>query len=189
LPALDLVLAHIVDQAALLGFAQFDERPPVVERLACAVDRTQCGAIEIRIRRTHVEDARLEQRLLRRNRDLLIDEMGYPGLARPRDERLADRIEGCGLRGCQCPQRNALRARRTRREQYFGAAHREGERAGCRALHKGASFHVVHDLLPSAPIARSPSPAGLASDWRGSRSSQMDTKFNADFTTESSSAA
>ena len=64
---LDLVLAHIIDQVALLGFAQFGEWPPVVERLAGTVDCTQGSAIEIRLRWAHVEDARLEQRLFGRD--------------------------------------------------------------------------------------------------------------------------
>src|SRR5499427_8796544 len=148
LPALDLVLAHVVDEAALLGFAELCKRPAVVERLAGAIDRAQRRAIEIHVGRAHVEDARFEQRLLRRDRDLLIDEVGYPGLARTRDERLAERVEGGRLPGRQRPQRNALCTRRARREQNLGAAHREGERADCRALHEGASFDVVHGLLP-----------------------------------------
>src|SRR5437870_7687001 len=37
LPALDLVLAHIVDQAALLGFTYPPKPPAVVERLAGAM--------------------------------------------------------------------------------------------------------------------------------------------------------
>src|SRR5215468_11729374 len=148
LPALDLVLAYIVDQAALLRFAELNKRPAVIKRLTGAIDRTERRAIEIRIGRAHVEDARFEQRLLRRNRDLLIDEVGYPGLARTRDERLAERVEGGRLPGRQRPQRNALCTRRARRKQNLGAAHREGERADCRAFHEGASFDVVHGLLP-----------------------------------------
>jgi hypothetical protein len=108
LPALDLVLAHIVDQAALLGFTELRKRPAVVERLAGAIDRAQRRAIEIRVGRADVEDARFEQRLFRRDRDLLIDEVGYPGLARIRDKRLAECVEGRGLRGRQRPQRDAL---------------------------------------------------------------------------------
>src|SRR6516165_4001375 len=116
LPALDLVLAHIVDQAALLGFTKLCKRPAVVERLAGAIDRAERRAIEVRVGRADVEDARFEQRLLRRDRDLLIDEMGYSGLARTRDQRLAEGVERCRLRGGQRPQRNALRPRGTRRE-------------------------------------------------------------------------
>src|SRR5215470_15413847 len=60
LPALDLVLAHVVDEATLLGFAELRESAAVVERLARAVDRAQRGAIEIGVGRTHVEDARFQ---------------------------------------------------------------------------------------------------------------------------------
>src|SRR6516162_8251322 len=116
LPALDLVLAHIVDEAALLGFAKLCKRPAAVERLAGAIDRAQRRAIEVRIGRADVEDARFEQRLLRRDRDLLVDEVGYPGLARTRDERLAQRVQRRRLRGGQRAQRNALRTRDARRE-------------------------------------------------------------------------
>src|SRR2546430_8406791 len=91
LPALDLVLAHAVHQAALLGFAQLNERPS--ERLTGAVEPTQRSAIKIRVRWAHVDDASLEQRLLRRNRYLLINEMRYARLARARDQRLAERIQ------------------------------------------------------------------------------------------------
>jgi hypothetical protein len=152
LPALELVLAHAVHQAALLAFAQLNERPS--ERLAGAVERAQRNAIKIRVRWAHVEDASLEQRLLCRDRYLLINEMRYARLARARDQRLAERIERRGLRGCQRPERNALRARCARREQDLGTADHEGESAHCGALDEGAPFHLVHDLLPRARIRR-----------------------------------
>src|SRR5215468_9545349 len=171
LPAFDLVLAHAVDEAALLGFAQLCKLPAVVERLAGAIDRAQRRAIEIRVGRAHVEDARLEQRLLRRNRDLLIDEVRYPGLARPRDERLAEGIERCRLRGGQRAQWDALRPRSARRKQNLGTAHREGERADGRAFHEGASFDVVHGLLPGTRSGctprRQPSPGGPSREDTG----------------------
>src|SRR5215469_17348935 len=116
LPALDLVLAHIIDEAALLGFAELCKRPAVVERLAGAIDRAKRRAIEGRVGRADVEDARFEQRLLRWDRDLLVDEVGYSGLARTRDERLAQRVQRRRLRGGQRAQRNALRPRGARRE-------------------------------------------------------------------------
>ena len=81
--------------------------------------------------------------------------MGYPGLARARDERLAERVKRRGLRGRQRAQRSALRARHARREKNLGAADREGERADCRALHEGASFDVVHGSSSLAPDWRS----------------------------------
>src|SRR5262249_7080695 len=156
LPTLDLVLAHSVDEAALLGFAQLRKAVAVVECLAAAVDGTQRGAIEVRIGRAHVEDAGFEQRFLRRNRDLLIDEMGYAGLPGAGDERRAKRRERGGLRDRQRPQWDALRARRARRKQNLSAVDREGEYANCRAFHEGASLDVVHDLLPRADRRSTP---------------------------------
>jgi hypothetical protein len=49
-----------------------------VERLACAIDRAQRGAVEIRVGWFDIEDTRLKQRLFGRARDLLIDEIGDP---------------------------------------------------------------------------------------------------------------
>src|SRR5262245_66562579 len=60
LPAFDLVLAHAVDEAALLRRRELRESATTVERLARAIDRTERRAVEIRVRRAHVEDARLE---------------------------------------------------------------------------------------------------------------------------------
>ena len=120
----------------------------VVERLAGTVDRAERRAVEIRVGRTHVEDARLQQRLIGRDRNLLIDEMGNAGLARTRNERLAQRLERRRLRGGQCPKRHALRPRRPRRKQHFDAAYREGEYAASRAFHEGASFYLIHAVLP-----------------------------------------
>src|SRR5262249_24775459 len=148
LPALDLVLADAVDQAALLRFVELGKGAAAVGGLARFIDRGERGAIEVGVGRPHVEDARLEQRLFGRTRDLLIDEMGDAGLARPGNERLAQRIEGRSLRRCQRAQRHALRARRGGREQHLGAAHGEGERAEPRAFHQGASFDCFHAFLP-----------------------------------------
>ena len=78
--------------------------------------------------------------------------MGNAGLARARNEGLAQRLERLRLRGGQRPKRNALGPRRARREQDFQAAYREREYAASRALQKGASFHLIHAVLPmSAP--------------------------------------
>src|SRR5258707_6042422 len=117
LPAFDLVLAHVVDEATLLGFAELRKALAVVKCLAGAIDRAECRAVEIRVGRADVEDAGFEQRVLRRDRDLLIDEVGYPGLAGARNKRLAQRVERCRLGGSQCSQRHALRPCATRREQ------------------------------------------------------------------------
>ena len=111
-------IAHFVDQQlsvppeeALLEARILNVKPPYANfyRAAIgAIDRAERCTIEIRIGRADVEDARFEQRLLRRDRDLLIDEVGYPGLAGTRDERLPERVERRRLRGRQRPQRNAL---------------------------------------------------------------------------------
>src|SRR5215467_7796182 len=134
LPAGNLVLAHGVDQAAPPGVVELGKAAAVVERLARALDRAERRAIEVRVRRSHVEDARLEQRLLRRDRDLLVDEMGDAGLPRARHQRLAQRLESGRLAGGQCLERHALRACRAGREQDLGPAHREGKRADGRAF-------------------------------------------------------
>src|SRR5207244_10562706 len=57
LPAFDLVLTHVVDEATLLGFAELRKALAVVKRLAGAIDRAECRAVEIRIGRADVEDA------------------------------------------------------------------------------------------------------------------------------------
>ena len=90
-----------------------------------------------------------QQRLLGRHRDLLIDEMGNAGLARAGHQRLAQRLEVFALRGVE-QSGTAHPASRAcaRRKQHFDAAHREGERAASRAFHEGASFYLVHAVLP-----------------------------------------
>src|SRR5262245_18610975 len=45
LPAVDLVLAHVVDEAVLLGGIELRKTPATVVRLAGAVDRAERGAI------------------------------------------------------------------------------------------------------------------------------------------------
>ena len=88
--------------------------------------------------------------------------MGNAGLARARNEGLAQRLERLRLRGGQRPKGNALGPRRARREQDFQATYREREYAASRALHKGASFHLIHAFLPmSAPSASPVVPSGL----------------------------
>src|SRR5260370_13060968 len=49
LPALDLVLAHIADEPALVGFPELRKRPAIVERLPAAIDRPQRRPIQIRV--------------------------------------------------------------------------------------------------------------------------------------------
>src|SRR5262245_24692257 len=64
LPAFDLVLAHIAHEIALLGFSELGKAATAMKRLTGAIDRAHRRAIEIRIRRAHIEDAGLQQRFL-----------------------------------------------------------------------------------------------------------------------------
>src|SRR5262245_39686215 len=150
LPAVDLVLAHVVRELALLIGGSLGELVP--ERApAPAVDGAHRGAIEVHERRAHVEDARLQQRLLGRDRDLVVDEMRDAGRARTLHERVADRLDDLGLGLLKEPERDVARARLTRREHDRRAAHREGERTQRRALHEGASFDGCHRTF--SPLA------------------------------------
>src|SRR5258707_2476214 len=65
LPAVELVLAHQIDELALLHALELREATPLA-RLARAVDRADRGSVEIRVRRLDVENARFEERLLLR---------------------------------------------------------------------------------------------------------------------------
>src|SRR5262249_25271688 len=64
LPALELVLTHAVDEVVLVRRRQLHETLALC--LAHAIDRAEHRAIEVGVWRTHIEDARFEQRLLRR---------------------------------------------------------------------------------------------------------------------------
>src|SRR5260221_12967414 len=61
LPAFDLVLAHVVDEATLLRFAELRKALAVVKCLAGRIDPPKCGALEIPIDRAAFEHSRLEQ--------------------------------------------------------------------------------------------------------------------------------
>src|SRR6516164_11547799 len=65
-PALDLVLAHGVDEIMLFARTKLRKFAAAVERLARAVNSIDCSAIEVGIGRANIEDARLEQCLFRR---------------------------------------------------------------------------------------------------------------------------
>src|ERR1700716_508277 len=80
LPAVDLVLAELIDEIVLLGSRKRGE-PFAAAVRARFVDAANRSAIEIYERRFDVDDTGFEQRLTRRNRDLLIDEMRDAGLA------------------------------------------------------------------------------------------------------------
>src|SRR5262245_20694737 len=152
LPAVDLVLAHVVHELGLLIRGRLGKLVPE-HALAGAVDGAHCGAIEVHERRPHVEDARLQHRLLGRNPDLVVDEMRDAGRARALHQRVADRLDDVGLGLLEQPERDVARARLTRREHDRRAAHREGERTQRGALHEGASFDGCHKtFLPLAAL-------------------------------------
>src|ERR1700742_2504934 len=60
LPALDLVLAHLIYEGVPLAVAELGDAAIAVVGAARFVHRTERGAVEIRIRRTDVENARFE---------------------------------------------------------------------------------------------------------------------------------
>src|SRR6266849_2174640 len=60
LPTVELVLAHQIDELALLDGAELREATTVAG-LTRRVDRTDGGSVEVHVRRLDVEDARLEQ--------------------------------------------------------------------------------------------------------------------------------
>src|SRR5579864_7242176 len=151
LPAFDLVLPHQVDEVVPLGRDEPRETPAIL-RLARAIHGADCGAIEVHEGRLDIDDARLEQRLGRRHRHLLIDEMRNARLLRAGHQRLAQRLDRLGLARIEEPKRHALRPRLARGHHDFGAAHREGKRA--RALEKDAPFHGVHGVLRDVAGAR-----------------------------------
>jgi len=69
-------------------------------------------------------------------------------------QRLAQRLDGLGLRRFEEAERHTLRPRLPRRHQHAGAAHREGEHAHARAFEKNAPLHGVHGSLRGVPGAR-----------------------------------
>src|SRR5450631_2937386 len=100
-PALELALAHEIDEVVLLGGVKLREAAAAVPHLARALDRAERRAVEIGIGWTHIHDAGFEQGLLGRDRNLLIDELGDAGLLGARNQRFANGAEGCGLLGRQ----------------------------------------------------------------------------------------
>src|SRR5467141_507880 len=147
LPAVELPLAHQVDELALLHAFELREATPLA-RLARPVDRCDRRPVEVRKRGLDVEDAGFEQRLLGRNRKLLIDEMRDARRAGTRNHGLAQCLQGLGLVGLQQAKGHALGAGLARGQENFGAAHRERERAKRGTADKVPSFHLVHDVLP-----------------------------------------
>src|SRR5258708_39857424 len=68
LPALDLARAHEIDEIVLLAGMELSEAATAELGLAGAVDRAERRAVEVRVGRTHIHDARFQERLLRRDR-------------------------------------------------------------------------------------------------------------------------
>src|SRR5207302_4587716 len=93
LPALELSLPHEVHHLALCRRRQ-PGKTLIGLRCGCLVERTDRGPVEVRVRRTHVEDARFEQGLLGRHRDLVVDEVRDARGARTGHQRLAESFEG-----------------------------------------------------------------------------------------------
>src|ERR1700679_283112 len=83
LPALDLVLAHTVDEVVLLGRGELGKFL-AVERLAAPLHGPKRRAIKIDEWRTHTRDARHQQAIAHRHVKLMIDKARNPRLARPR---------------------------------------------------------------------------------------------------------
>src|SRR5258708_4833493 len=88
LPALELSLPHHVHQLALRRRGKPCEAL-IGLRGGGAIDRRDHRLVEVCVRRTHVEDARFEQRLLGRHRDLVINEVRDAGGAGAGQQRLA----------------------------------------------------------------------------------------------------
>src|SRR5947207_855620 len=137
LPALQLPLSHEIDEVAL-RIARQPGEALIRLRRGRAVDRSDRRLVEVRVRRAHVHDARLEQRRFRRHRDLLIDEMRNAGGACAGHQRLAHRLQRFRLARLEEPEGHALRLCFARREQNLCTADGESERAE-RAAHELAS--------------------------------------------------
>src|SRR5229473_1425100 len=80
-PAFNLVLPHAIDKLALIRGRQL-RKISTEKFVAALVNRGNCGAVELRERRTEVEDAGLKQRFVRRHRKLLIYKVCDPALTR-----------------------------------------------------------------------------------------------------------
>src|SRR5215467_11538660 len=152
LPALDLVLAHGVDEIMLLAWVKLRELAAAVERPARVVDGIDGSAIEVGVGRANIEDARFEQCFFRRNRKLLIDEVSDACGTRAGDERLTQCLDSLRLVGLEQAERHTLRAGFASRQQYLDTADREREYAGSRALQEVTSFDWVHGFPPRAAM-------------------------------------
>src|SRR5580704_4857521 len=125
-PAFNLVLPHAIDELALIRGRKL-RKIPSEDFTTAIVDRGNCGAVELRERRTEVEDASLKQSFVRRYRKLLIDKVRDPGLARLRHQRLAQRLKGFTLMGIKKPEWDAACPGLSGRDD-FRAAYRNCQR-------------------------------------------------------------
>src|ERR1700722_7916533 len=147
-PAFNLVLPHPIDKCSLIRGRKLPKIPPK-DFMAALVDRGNCGAVELRERRTEVENASLQESFVRRHRELLIDKVCDPGLARLRYQRLAQRLEGFTLMGIEKPEWDATRPGFAGRHDDFCARYRNCQRTQGRALHEATPANARHcRLLP-----------------------------------------
>src|SRR5947207_146522 len=161
LPAFDLVLAHQVDEVALLVACKPREPAPAL-RQTRALDGAQGSPVEIGKRRADVEDARLQQRFFRRNGDLRIDELGDARCARAGNQSLAQCLEGFDLVGLEQAERCALGA---------GAREEAARASGVRRYRAAAARIAGAFLHPRAAGLRNflLAPLGLSRSSRSFR--------------------
>ena len=88
LPALDLVLAHAVNEVVLLGRGELS-KPFAVDGLAALLNGSKRSTINVYERRTHARDARHEQTIPRRYTELIVHEIRDPRFACARKQSVA----------------------------------------------------------------------------------------------------
>ncbi len=154
LPAIDLVLAEVIDEVVLLQGRKGD-KPFAAAGRARLVDAANGSPIKGCKRRFDVNDACFEERLAGRNRDLLVDKMRDASLARPWHQCLTYRFEGLGLLAIEQSKRHRACARLAPRHQNVDATYSEDEHAHARAFEKDAPLHGVHKFLPGRDDASS----------------------------------
>ena len=87
------------------------------------------------------EDARFEQCFFRRNRELLIDEMGNTCGTRARNEGLTQRLDSFRLVGLEQPEWHVLRMCFARGQEYVDTADGKRKYASGRALKEVAALY------------------------------------------------
>src|SRR5665213_4460432 len=130
---------------------------------ASSVNRGDGRVVDLGEGRSDTHNSQRKQRLFRRYRDLLIDEVRDAGRFCTRNERLSYGVERLCLGRGQGPQRCSLRTGLAWREQQFRAVHRKGKYAEPDALYEGAPIRVAHcNVHPSAPAISVPILSGRA---------------------------